>query len=64
LPEVVGETAVQLSPHEHQAWSKAMLDLLANPGTRQQMIAEGFQQARQFTWRQSANQLLEIYASL
>jgi glycosyltransferase involved in cell wall biosynthesis len=64
LPEVVGETAVQLSPHDQQAWSQTLLDLLANPHIRQQMVTEGFRQIRQFTWEQSAIQLLQIYDSL
>lgn len=64
LPEVVGETAVQLPPHDPQAWSQALLELLTSPQRRQQMIVDGFRQSRQFTWQQSASQLLEIYASL
>jgi glycosyltransferase involved in cell wall biosynthesis len=64
LPEVVGETAVQLSPHDQQAWSQTLLDLLVNPDNRKQMIKDGFRQARQFTWEQSAAQLIQIYASL
>jgi glycosyltransferase involved in cell wall biosynthesis len=64
LPEVVGETAVQLSPHDQQAWSQTLLNLLANPQARQQMVAEGFRQIHQFTWEQSASQLLQIYNSL
>lgn len=64
LPEVVGETAVQLSPHDQQAWSQTLLDLLANPNVRDDMATEGSLQARQFTWEQSASQLLQIYAFL
>ena len=64
LPEVVGETAVQLSPHGQQAWSQTLLDLLATPNARNQMVTEGSLQAHQFTWEQSASQLLQIYASL
>ena len=64
LSEVVGETAVQLSPHDQQAWSQTLLDLLANPDICQQVIIDGFLQTQQFTWKKSAQQLLEIYASL
>lgn len=64
LPEVVGETAVTFSPHDQQAWSQTLLDILANPAARQQMVAAGFQQARQFTWQKSARQLLKIYNTL
>jgi glycosyltransferase involved in cell wall biosynthesis len=64
LPEVVGETAGQLSPNDQEAWSQTILDLLANPDKRNQMVSTGFQQASHFTWQQAAGQLLQIYASL
>jgi glycosyltransferase involved in cell wall biosynthesis len=64
LPEVVGETAVTLSPHNQQAWSQTLHDLLSDPDARQQMVTAGFQQVRQFTWQKSARQLLAVYNAL
>lgn len=64
LPEVAGTTAVQLSPLDQQAWTNEMLALLHNPARRSQMVAEGFRQARQFSWHQSARQLLAVYGRL
>lgn len=64
LPEVAGETAVQLSPHDEPAWTQTMHTLLANPTQRTRMVAAGFRQARRFTWQQAAQQLLAIYQSL
>lgn len=64
LPEVAGEAAVQLSPHEPAAWTGAMVRLLGNPTQRAKLVAAGFLQARQFTWHKAARQLLEIYRRL
>ena len=64
LPEVVGDAAVQLPPTRETAWTQAIADLLAAPAQRAQMIAAGFRQARQFSWRQSAQQLRQIYRQL
>ncbi|NKQ37863.1 MAG: glycosyltransferase family 4 protein [Chloroflexi bacterium] len=64
LPEVAGDTAVLLSPHDQAAWTNTMLDLLAHPDKRTALVAGGFRQARQFTWQTAAHSLLEIYQKL
>ncbi|MCA9976813.1 MAG: glycosyltransferase family 4 protein, partial [Anaerolineales bacterium] len=61
LPEVAGEAAVQLSPHDETAWTATMRSLLQDPAQRTRLVAAGFRQARQFTWQKSAQQLLQIY---
>jgi glycosyltransferase involved in cell wall biosynthesis len=64
LPEVVGETAVQLSPQDEAAWTNILLTLLADPTRRARMVADGFRQARRFSWQTAARQLLHIYEML
>jgi len=64
LPEVVGETAVQLSPLRPELWTDAMIRLLNNPQQRSQIAADGFRQVRKFKWTHSAQQLLKIYTDL
>lgn len=64
LPEVVGNTAVQLPPTDESAWTQAIAELLTNPSRRAHMTAEGFRRVRQFTWQKSALQLLQIYRDL
>ncbi|MCP5095142.1 MAG: glycosyltransferase family 4 protein, partial [Chloroflexi bacterium] len=64
LPEVVGETAVQLSPLRPNQWTKTMIALLADANQRTQLVATGFRQARQFKWTHAANQLLDLYHAL
>jgi glycosyltransferase involved in cell wall biosynthesis len=61
LPEVVGDTAVQLSPHKPAAWSQAITHLLSDEDERAQLVAAGFRQARHFTWQKAAQRLLGIY---
>ncbi len=64
LPEVVGETAVQLSPHHPQQWTNALLELIDDPTRRTQLVAQGFRQVRQFSWTRAAYQLLSLYQTL
>jgi glycosyltransferase involved in cell wall biosynthesis len=64
LPEVVGETAVLLSPLRPNAWTAAMLQLLNSANQRSKLVAGGFRQVQQFTWDQAARQLLNLYSAL
>lgn len=64
LPEVAGETAVQLSPHNPTAWTEAILNLLADAARRTELVQSGYRQAQKFTWRQAAQQLQQVYQLL
>lgn len=64
LPEVAGNAAVQLSPHNEAAWTAALIRLLADPAERTRLVAAGFRQARHFSWHESARQLRQIYHDL
>lgn len=64
LPEVAGEAAVSLSPHDEAAWTDQMHRLLLDAGRRSQMVAAGFRQARGFTWKHAARELRQLYHDL
>jgi glycosyltransferase involved in cell wall biosynthesis len=64
LPEVAGETAVLLSPHDPAAWTDTLQTLLADPLRRERLAADGPARAAQFTWQSAARQLLQLYQTL
>lgn len=64
LPEVAGHAAEQLSPHDQEAWSSAMLRLLADEQQREQLVAAGFARVEQFTWERAARRLRRLYSDL
>jgi glycosyltransferase involved in cell wall biosynthesis len=64
LPEVAGEAAVLLSPIDEVGWADKMHQLLADASLRTRLVAAGFIQAQEFTWKNSAAQLLAIYKQL
>ena len=64
LPEVAGNAAPQLSPTDQPAWTEAIYHLLSHEDLRQQYVQKGREQARRFSWQQSAMQLLNIYQQL
>lgn len=64
LPEVGGDAAVQLAPHDESAWSEAMLEILMSDDQRAAMSAAGLLQAREFSWKKAAERLLQVYNEL
>jgi glycosyltransferase involved in cell wall biosynthesis len=64
LPEVVGETAVQLPPKDEHAWTQSIISLLADEAQCSQLVLMGYQRVKEFTWQKAARQLSEIYTSL
>lgn len=61
LPEVTGDAAVQLSPHDEAAWTGAMLRVINDRALRNRLIATGHSQAQRFRWSGAARKLLELY---
>ncbi len=63
LPEVAGDAALTVTPTNLAALSGALLNALADDILRARMISRGLARASQFTWENSARQLLAVYDS-
>jgi glycosyltransferase involved in cell wall biosynthesis len=61
LPEVVGNAAISLDPHDTQAWVQAMKSVLNDPTLQADLRDRGLRRAAQFTWRKSAAETLAVY---
>jgi glycosyltransferase involved in cell wall biosynthesis len=61
MPEVAGDAAMLLTPHDHQAWTQAMLDLASDQDNRQRLGLAARARATQFNWERSAATMLAIY---
>jgi glycosyltransferase involved in cell wall biosynthesis len=57
LPEAVGTAGVLLPPMDRDMWVDRLADLLDNPRPSEQ----GRQRAKQFTWKRTAQQIVESY---
>jgi glycosyltransferase involved in cell wall biosynthesis len=64
LPEVVGDAALQVDPHDIDALSNAMLRLLDDEGLREELRQKGYEQIKDYTWAASARKMLTIYQKL
>lgn len=61
LPEVVGEAAIQIDPHDVDGLARAIQKLLTDENLRKKMIQEGFKQAQKFSWERAAQETLQVY---
>lgn len=61
LPEVTGDAAWPVDPHDVQSIAAAMQAVLQQPEERERKVRLGLERARQFTWSACAQQTLEVY---
>jgi len=61
LPEVAGDAAVMVNPENVFDIARGMREALLDEELRAELIRKGYEQARRFSWSQTARQVLEIY---
>ena len=61
LPEVAGEAALYVDPHDPEDLAQAMERLLTDPELRRSLGASGRRRAASFGWERTARQTLEVY---
>jgi len=61
LPEVAGESAIQIKATDILALSQGLGDLVVDISLREVVVAKGFTQAKKFNWASAAQRLLDIY---
>ncbi len=61
LPEVGGEAALYVDPHDPQDIADKVLRAVEESELRRNMIQQGLERARQFSWRRTAEATLKVY---
>jgi glycosyltransferase involved in cell wall biosynthesis len=61
LPEVAGDAAILVPPHDRDALASAIENVVQNSSLAEQLRRRGFEQARQFTWQRAAEQTIAVY---
>ncbi len=61
LPEVVGDAALMIDPHDVDGLTVALWRLLTEEELRQDLIEKGFKRANNFSWLEAAQKTLEVY---
>ena len=61
LPEVVGDAALMINPHDIDGLTVAMWRMLTDEELRQSYIEKGLKRATKFSWQDAARKTLEVY---
>jgi glycosyltransferase involved in cell wall biosynthesis len=64
LPEVAGDAAILVDPLNIQAIADAVCALQSDEKLRQRYIEKGLARTKQFSWRSSTEQVVQVYESL
>ena len=61
LPEVVGDAALLIDPHDVDGLTVALWRVLTEKELRKDLTCKGLKRAKKFSWKQTAEQTLEVY---
>lgn len=61
MPEVAGDAALLVDPHQPQQIAEAIASVLDNPDLRNSLILKGYERAKKFSWHENARQTLNLY---
>lgn len=64
LPEVAGDAAILVDPHQMLDLADAMLAVINDAKLREDLIAKGKKRSQQFSWQQTAQKTLDAYLML
>ena len=61
LPEVLGDAAEWVDGYDAEAWAAAIRGVLNDSARAARLRAAGFEQAKKFTWEETARRTWEVY---
>ncbi|MFQ6014412.1 MAG: glycosyltransferase family 4 protein [Anaerolineae bacterium] len=64
LPEIIGDAGLLVSPDDREGLATTMARAWGDGSLREEMREKGLEQARRFTWRGAAENLLQVYLEL
>ena len=64
LPEVTGDAAIQVDPHDIQVLANAISRLLEDEQLRDDLRQKGYKQVKKYAWPRIAHKMLSIYQKL
>ena len=64
LPELAGNAAVCVDPHDIGAVAYIMRIIVQNPAYREELVKKGHEQAQKFSWEKTAREYLAVISSI
>jgi len=64
LPEVVGDAALLINPHNTGELSGAIMRILENKQLQEELRQKGYERVKEYSWPTSAHKMLSVYQKL
>lgn len=64
IPEIAGKDAILVDPTNEESIAAEMLRLETDESYREKQITYGLERVKEFSWRNTANDLLKVYQSI
>lgn len=64
LPEILGEATLYFNPKNKEEFTATIMKGLTDEKLKENLIKEGFQQIKKYSWKKTAQKTLKIYNSL
>jgi len=64
LPEVLGDAALMVNPHQVEEIAEGMQQLIENHHLREEFIRRGAQQIKRYSWEEAARRYLALFAQI
>ena len=64
LPDVTGSAAMLVNPENVFDIARGITEVLLNAELREELISRGRKQAARFSWRRTAEEVLDVYEQL
>ena len=64
MPEVAGDATLLVNPLSIEEIKNAMEKILTDKRLREELINKGFEQAKKFSWKNTAEETLKVYKNL
>jgi len=61
MPEVAGDAAILVDPYDPDEIANAICKVLTNDSLRNEMIRNGLERVKEFTWERCARETLKVY---
>ena len=61
LPEVAGDAAILVDPHDPKAIARAIIAVLKDDELKRELSKRGVEQAKKFSWEKTAQDFLEVF---
>jgi glycosyltransferase involved in cell wall biosynthesis len=64
IPEIAGDAAVLVDPHDADAVAAALLRMMDDPSHRADLRERGLRRAATFTWTAAAQQTIDVFRAV